>query len=121
MNAFDPKRPIIHERHIMRALNEEGWIGYASQLRALAFHGEDLRQRYENEASHAWAGNSATYKADTERLERHIAKLAKEAGLALYIQGDCRGVAVYVRAMGQELTDSGYSTQGKALHYGKQE
>lgn len=65
MNLFDPSRPIIHERHIMKMLREEGWIGHASQLRALAFHGEDLRQRYENEASHAWAGNFATYKAGT--------------------------------------------------------
>jgi hypothetical protein len=119
MSAFDPQQPITHERHIMKTLREEGWIGYASQLRALAFHGEELRQRYENECSHVWAGNSDTYKAGTERLEQHIAKLAKEAGLALYIQGDCRGAAVYVRAKGQELTDTGYPTQGKALHYGR--
>lgn len=119
MAEFNPKQPIINERHIMRGLNGEGWVGYVSQLRALAFHGEELRQRYENEASHAWAGNSDTYKAGTTRLEAHIMKLAREAGLALYIQGDCRGVAVYVRAKGQELTDSGYSSQGKALHYGR--
>lgn len=119
MSAFNPAQPIIHERHIMRALNKEGWIGYVSQLRALAFWGEELRQRYENEISHAWAGNSDRYKAGTTRVEQHIAKLAREAGLALYIQGDCRGVAVYVRAKGQELTDSGYSSQGKALHYGR--
>lgn len=119
MNVFDPKLPIINERHIMRVLNEEGWIGYVSQLRALAFHGEDLRQRYENECSHAWAGNSDTYKAGTTRLEAHIAKLAREAGLALYIQGDCRGVAVYVRAKGQEIDDNRYSTQAQALHYGR--
>lgn len=119
MNAFDPKQPIIHERHILKILGEEGWIGHASQLRALAFHGEDLRQRYENECSHAWAGNSVSYKAGTERLELHIAKLAKEAGLALYIQGDCRGVAVYVRAQGQEIDDNRYSTQAQALHYGR--
>jgi hypothetical protein len=118
MNIFDPKKPVIHERHILKILGEEGWIGYAKQLRALAFHGEELRHRYENEASHAWAGNSASYKAGTERLERHIAKLASEAGLALYIQGDCRGVAVYVRAKGQEIDDNRYSTQAQALHYG---
>jgi hypothetical protein len=117
--AFDPQRPIIHERHIMRALQEEGWIGKPSQLRALAYWGENLRQRYENECSHAWAGNSDRYKDGTRRVEEHIVKLAREAGLALYIQGDCRGAAVYVRAKGQELTDTGYSTQGKALHYGR--
>lgn len=121
MNAiFYPERSIIHERAIVKRLNEEGWIGHASQLRALAYHGEELRQRYENECSHAWAGNSATYKAGTERLERHIAKMASEAGLALYIQGDCRGVAVYVRAAGQEIDDSRYSTQAQALHYGRE-
>jgi hypothetical protein len=121
MSAFDPKKPIIHEEHIMRRLNEEGWIGYVSQLRVLAFWGEELRQRYENEASHAWAGNSDTYKAGTTRLEAHLATLAREAGLALYIQGDCRGVAVYVRAKGQEIDDSRYSTQAQALHYGRGE
>lgn len=119
MDSFNAKKPILNERHIMRALNEEGWVGYASQLRALAFHGEELRQRYENECSHAWVGNSDRYKAGTQFLESHIIKLARDAGLALYIQGDCRGAAVYVRAKGQELTDSGYSTQGKALHYGR--
>jgi hypothetical protein len=113
--TFNPAQPIINERAIMKTLNEEGWIGHASQLRALAFHGEDLRQRYENECSHAWAGNSDTYKAGTTRLEAHIAKLAREAGLALYIQGDCRGVAVYVRAKGQEIDDNRYSTQGASL------
>lgn len=119
MNAFDPTKSIIHERHIMKTLREEGWIGYVSQLRALAFHGEELRQRYENEASHAWAGNSDTYKAGTERLELHIAKLAKEAGLSLYIQGDCRGVAVYVRDGSKPIDDRSYSSQAKALHYGR--
>jgi hypothetical protein len=119
MPEFNPRKPVLHERHIMRALNGEGWIGKASQLRALAYHGEDLRQRYENEASHAWAGNSDTYKAGTTRLEAHIVKLAREAGLAIYIQGDCRGVAVYVRAKGQEITDTNYSGHAHALHYGR--
>lgn len=119
MAVFNPKKPIVHERHVMRKLREEGWIGYAKQLRALAYHGEDLRQRYENEASHAWAGNSDLYKAGTKRLERHIVKLASEAGLGLYIQGDCRGAAVYVRAKGQEIDDNRYSTQAQVLHYGR--
>lgn len=118
--AFDPSKPILHERHVMRALQDEGWIGKSSELRALAFWGENLRQRYENECSYAWAGNSDRYKDGTRRVEEHITKLAREAGLALYIQGDCRGVAVYVRAKGQELTDMNYSGHGQALHYGKE-
>lgn len=116
--AFNPAQPILHERHIMRQLQDDGWIGKASQLRALAFWGEALRQRYENECSHAWAGNSERYKAGTQRVEAHIAKLAWEAGLSLFVQGDCRGAAVYV-AFGDKMTDSNYSTQGKALHYGR--
>jgi hypothetical protein len=52
-------------------------------------------------------------------LEAHIVKLAREAGLAIYIQGDCRGVAVYVRAKGQEIDDTNYSTHAHALHYGR--
>lgn len=119
--AFNPAQPILHERHIMRALQEAGWIGKSSQLRALAFWGEHLRQRYENECSHAWAGNSERYKTGTQRVEAHIVKMAREAGLSLFIQGDCRGVAVYVAAPGVKLTDTDYSTQGKALHYGKGE
>jgi hypothetical protein len=102
----------------MRVLKEEGWIGYARQLRALAFWGEELRQRYENECSHAWAGNSPEYKAGTERLELHVTTFAREAGLSLYIQGDCRGVAVYVRDSSKEIDDNRYSSQAQALHYG---
>lgn len=119
--AFNPAQPILHERHIMRQLQEAGWIGKPSQLRALAFWGENLRQRYENECSHAWAGNSDRYKDGTRRVESHVIKLAREAGLSIFVQGDCRGVAVYVAAPGEKLTDSNYSTQGKALHYGRGE
>lgn len=117
--AFNPAQPILHERHIMRQLQDAGWIGKASQLRALAYWGENLRQRYENECSHAWAGNSERYKSGTQRVEAHVVKMAREAGLSFFVQGDCRGVAVYVAAPGEKLTDSNYSTQGKALHYGR--
>lgn len=116
---FNPNREIHLEAHIMKFLQGEGWIGKPSQLRALAYLGEELRQRYENECSHAWAGNSDAYKQGTERLERHVAKLAHESGLALFIQGDCRGAALYVRAAGQAITEQSYSTQAKALHYGR--
>jgi hypothetical protein len=119
MNRFDPNKPIHLEKHILTYLQGEGWIGHVEQLRALAFHSEELRQRYENECSHAWAGNSDAYKSGTEQLERHIVKLARESGLSLYIQGDCRGVAVYVRNICQPITDQNYSALAKALHYGR--
>lgn len=62
MTRFDPEKKIADEKFVLKALSEEGWIGYPVQLRALAYHGEELRQRYENECSYAWAGNSEHYR-----------------------------------------------------------
>jgi hypothetical protein len=118
---IDTLPPITWERQVMKALEGEGWKGYAKQLRALATLGEELRDRYEKECSYAWAGNSEFYRAGTARLERHIIEYARAAGLTLYIQGDCRGATVYVRAMPHTIDDNAYSTQAQCLFYAKGE
>jgi hypothetical protein len=111
--------PITFERHVLAALNSEGWTGPVELLRALAMLGEQLRERYEKECSYAWAGNSEIYKRHTAALERHIATYAKDAGLSLYIQGDCRGATVYVRDASKAIDDNAYSTQAQCLYYAK--
>lgn len=121
MTRFDPEKKIAGEKFVLKALNEEKWVGYPVQLRALAYHGEELRQRYENECSYAWAGNSDFYREGTKRLAEHILKLAKESGLSCYLQGDCRGATVYVRALGLPIDDNAYSTQAQCLYYLREE
>lgn len=113
--------PITGERQVLKSLTAEGWVGYAKQLRALAYLGEDYRQRNENECSYAWAGNSEFYKAGTERLARHIVEYAHKAGLTIYLQSDCRGAAVYVRAQPHTIDDNAYSSEAHCLYYAKGE
>lgn len=114
---IDALPPIEGERHVMKALNGEGWVGYVKQLRALAFLGEAYRHRNEMECSYAWAGNSDSYRAGTERLGAHIVDYAHRAGLNIYLQSDCRGAAVYVRPMPHKIDDNAYSTQGQCCFY----
>ena len=119
MTWFDPEKKITDEKFVLKALNEEGWIGYPVQLRALAYHGEELRQRYENECSYEWAGNSEHYRCETQRYAEFVLKLAKESGLSCYLQGDCRGATVYVRAVGLPIDDNRYSTQAQCLYFSR--
>jgi hypothetical protein len=92
---------ISYQAHIVGKLREAGCgsseRALASRLNLLATLGEALRKRYENECSYEWA-NTPEYERRTRALEERISTIAKDGGLHLFLQGDCRGATVYVDA-----------------------
>jgi|SRR6185312_10450424 len=111
----DLDTPLYAETQIFRTLTGAGWNGNTQSLRLLAHKGEALRRRWEAECNYAWAGNSDHYKASTKALAREIATMAQGFGLSLFLQGDCRGVPVYVAMT--PLDDQSYERDGQPLFW----
>jgi len=114
-------KPLAYESSIVAKLAEEGWQGDVKCLRWLAERGEELRQRWENECSYAWAGNSPAYRSRTALLEKGILIEAERMGLSLYLQGDCRGAPIYVRAAPLPISDSDYPSVAQCLYFEREE
>jgi hypothetical protein len=114
----DLDTPLYAETQIFRALTGAGWNGNVQTLRLLAHKGEALRQRNENACNYVWA-TSEHYEAGTKTLAREIAIIAQGFGLCLFLQGDCRGVPVYVGM--EPLDDQSYERDGQPLFWQEHE
>lgn len=116
MSRADLDAKVCHENHIFTALRGEGWAGNTQQLRQIAHKGEELRRRWEAACNYPWAADeSGAYVQATANLELALIGFCAQTGLYCHLQGDCRGVPIYV-AM-HPLNDTNYSGHGFALYW----
>jgi hypothetical protein len=113
MARADLDTKLSAEDGIFRELQRAGWQGNVQQLRQIAHKGEELRRRWEAACNWEWA-TTPFYSSRTDQLERACVAFARDAGLHIFLQGDCRGCPVYVAT--EPLTDTDYN-RGFALEW----